>query len=173
MGRHDLRLLGAILAGGASSRFGPDKARALHHGKPLLGHVIAALSLQVTSLAVIGRDWPGMLRVDDRPVPGLGPLGGLCGALVHAAGNGFDAVLVAPCDTLDLPADLVLRLGAGPAVAAGQRSVGLWPATLAPALLEWLGEGRSRALNAWVMASGAREIDCGALRNINTPADLA
>ena len=165
-------ILGAILVGGASSRFGSNKAHAVHNGSPLLAHVIAALTPQVSALAIVGGDWPGLTRIDDCPAPGLGPLGGLCGALAYAAANNFDAVLVAPCDTLDLPADLARRLSPGPAVAVGQRSIGLWPVTLAPVLRNWLANGNPRALHAFITATGAAQIDCGPLRNINRPADL-
>ncbi len=167
-----MKILGAILAGGASSRFGSDKALALFEGRPLIDHVIIALAPQVDTLVIIGRDHPGFARIDDLPAPGLGPLGGLCGALHHAAAHGFDAVLCAPCDTIGLPADLVARLLPGPSVARGQRSIGLWPAGLAPALLSRLAGGGSRALHAWAAACEAREADCGPLHNINHPGDL-
>jgi molybdopterin-guanine dinucleotide biosynthesis protein A len=165
-------ILGAVLAGGASTRFGSDKALALFAGKPLIEHVIAALTPQVADLVICGRDYPGFARVDDLPVAGLGPLGGLCGALVYAGNHGFDAVLCAPCDTLGLPADLAKRLSPGPAVARGQRSIGLWPASLAPTLLARLAGGGSRAIQNWVAISEAREVDCGSLHNINHPGDL-
>ena len=168
-----MKILGAILAGGGSTRFGSDKAAALFAGVPLLDHVIAALSPQVDALVIVGRDWPGHARIDDLPAPGLGPIGGLAGALGHAMLHGFDAVLVAPCDTLGLPADLVQRLSPFPAVALGQRSVGLWPSSLAPALIARLSSGDSRALHVWVDVTEAREIDCGPLHNINSPGDLA
>jgi molybdopterin-guanine dinucleotide biosynthesis protein A len=167
-----MKLLGAILAGGASTRFGSDKALALFAGKPLLQHAIDALAPQVDTIVIVGHDWPGFARVDDLPAPGLGPIGGLCGALGHGLLHGFDAVLVAPCDTLGLPADLATRLGPGPAVARGQRSIGLWPSNLAPALLARLTSGGSRALHVWVEACEAREVDCGPLHNINHPDDL-
>ncbi|MBC7521173.1 MAG: NTP transferase domain-containing protein [Sandarakinorhabdus sp.] len=167
-----MRILGAVLAGGESTRFGSDKALALFAGKPLIDHAIAAIVRQVESLVIVGRDWPGFTRVDDLPAPGLGPLGGLCGALVHARTHGFDAVLCVPCDTLGPPADLAARLSPGPAVALGQRSIGLWPASLATALLARLASGDSRALHIWASACEARNVDCGALHNINHPEDL-
>ena len=167
-----MKILGAVLAGGAATRFGSDKALALFAGKPLIDHVIAALTPQVTALVITGRDYPGFMRIDDLPTAGLGPLGGLCGALVHAAAHGFDAVLCAPCDTLGLPADLVARLAPGPAVAHGQRGIGLWPASLAPALLARLASGGSRAIHVWASICEAREVDCGAMHNINRPEDL-
>lgn len=170
-----MRLLGAVLAGGASSRFGSDKAMALLGGKPLIEHVITALLPQVDALVIIGRDHPGHARIDDLPAPGLGPLGGLCGALDHGLRQGFDAVLCAPCDTIDLPADLARRLAqglaAGPAVALGQRSIGMWPASLAADLLIHLA-GPDRSIRSWIAATQAREIDCGAMRNVNRPGDL-
>lgn len=167
-----MRLLGAVLAGGASRRFGSDKAQALFGGTPLLDHAIAALAPQVAALVVVGRDWPNQGCIDDLPAAGLGPLGGLCGALVHARRHGFDAVLCVPCDTIGLPPDLAVRLLPGPAVAAGQRAVGLWPASLDATLLARLGSGGTRSLAAWARDSEAREVDCGPLRNINRPDDL-
>jgi molybdopterin-guanine dinucleotide biosynthesis protein A len=167
-----VKILGAILAGGASTRFGSDKALALFAGKPLLQHAIDALAPQVDTLVIVGRDWPGETRIDDLPAVGMGPIGGLCGALVHGFRLGFDAVLVTPCDTLGLPADLATRLSPGPAVALGQRSIGLWPANLATALLARLTSGGSRALHVWVEACEAREVDCGPLHNINHAYDL-
>jgi molybdopterin-guanine dinucleotide biosynthesis protein A len=167
-----MKVLGAILAGGASTRFGSDKALALFAGKPLLQHAIDTLTPQVDTVVIVGRDWPGLARIDDLPADGMGPIGGLCGALAHGLKHGFDAVLAAPCDTLGLPADLAKRLSPGPAVARGQRSIGLWPTNLAPALLARLTSGDSRALHVWVEATEAREVDCGPLHNINHPDDL-
>jgi molybdenum cofactor guanylyltransferase len=167
-----VKVLGAILAGGASTRFGSDKALARFAGKPLLQHTIDALAPQVDMVVIVGRDWPGQTRIDDLPAAGMGPIGGLCGALAYGLTHDFDAVLVAPCDTLGLPADLATRLSPGPAVARGQRSIGLWPSSLAPALLARLTSGDSRALHIWVTASEAREVDCGPLHNINHPDDL-
>ncbi len=168
-----MKRLGAVLAGGAATRFGSDKALAMFGGIPLIEHVITALTPQVSKIVICGRDWPGFTRVDDLPAPGLGPLAGLCAALVHARQNGFDAVLCSPCDMLGLPADLVQRLGAGPAVAMGQRAVGIWPATLAASLLARLASGGGRSLRGWAETCEAAQIDCGALHNVNTPADLA
>lgn len=167
-----MKVLGAILAGGASTRFGSDKALAQFAGRSLIEHVIEGLVPQVETLVICGRDWPPYQRIDDLPAAGLGPLGGLCAALAHAQAHGFDAVLCVPCDTLGLPADLTTRLSPGPAVALGQRIIGLWPASLAPWLLARLAGGSGRSLRGWVTACDAREIDCGSLHNINHRDDL-
>ena len=67
-----MRILGAILGGGQSSRFGSDKALALHQGRALIDHALEALRPHVSALVVVGRDWQGVARVDDLPEPGLG-----------------------------------------------------------------------------------------------------
>lgn len=91
-----------VLAGGASRRFGSDKARALLAGRPLLLHVAARLEPFATRLQVVGAvsdayadlglGGPGDLR------PGAGPLAGLEAALADAAAQTEPWILVASCD---------------------------------------------------------------------------
>ena len=166
-----MRRLGAILAGGASSRFGSDKALALHEGRPLIAHVADALLAQCDGLVICGRAWGGHVALEDVPRPGLGPMGGLCAALHHAQAAGFEAVLAAPCDLLgvgraaDWPAP-------GPAVAQDQWLLGMWPAALAPALLFLLQREGAVSARRWVEVAGARRVAVPGLRNINRPMDL-
>jgi molybdenum cofactor guanylyltransferase len=166
-------ILGAVLAGGASRRFGSDKALALVDGRSLIDHVIAALAPQCDALVVVGRsyaDWP---NIDDRPASGAGPLAALNAALDHAAGHGYAKVLTAPCDMPDLPEDLAALLGQGPAVLNDQPVVGLWPAALATRLDAWLATG-NRSVHGWVKEIGAAQVELRMpVANINTPADLA
>ncbi|WP_448586943.1 molybdenum cofactor guanylyltransferase [Thermaurantiacus sp.] len=167
-----MRLLGAILAGGQARRFGSDKALARHQGKPLLTHVADALAPQVETVVVVGRSWPGLARIDDRPGPGLGPLGGICGALRHAEVAGYEAVLVAPCDVLGLPPCAAQQLLPPPSVVRKQRLVGLWPSALARPLLDFLLAGESLAVHAFIRLAGFRLVDLPPLVNINRPEDL-
>jgi molybdopterin-guanine dinucleotide biosynthesis protein A len=163
--------LGAILAGGASSRFGSDKALALYQGRPLIAHVADALLAQCDALVICGRDWGGHVALADSPAPGLGPMGGLCAALAHAQAQGFAEVLGAPCDLLGVQG-AGDRLRPGPAVADGQWLLGLWPAALAGALGDLLqGEGAVSA-RRWIDVSGAATRLVPGLRNINSPTDL-
>jgi molybdopterin-guanine dinucleotide biosynthesis protein A len=92
----------AILAGGASTRMGRDKALLDDGRGPVLAR-LAAVGLQCgLPVLVVGRlapaDWPlpevGFV-VDDQP--GAGPLGGLATALAHAA-----PVLAVACDLAGL-----------------------------------------------------------------------
>src|SRR3546814_5020197 len=71
--------LGAVLAGGRSSRFGSDKALAMLGGRTLLDHAQAALRPHCDALIVVGRG-EGLA---DWPQPDMGPLGGVAGALRH------------------------------------------------------------------------------------------
>ncbi|HEX8447332.1 MAG TPA: molybdenum cofactor guanylyltransferase [Sphingomonas sp.] len=165
--------LGAIFAGGAARRFGSDKARALLDGRALLDHVVDRLRPQCDALVVIGRSWPGLPTVADQPEPGLGPLGALAGALVHARATGFTDVLTSGCDLPDLPRELGALLGQGPAVIAGQPLLGLWPVTLTDLLLRHLQEDPDRAMRGWIGASGAATVRIDRpVANINRPADL-
>ena len=169
-----MNILGAILAGGQSRRFGSDKALAQFQGKQLFDHAADSLRPHVTALVAVGRDWPGLVRVDDYPLPGLGPLGGLCGALRYAEANGFDAVLTSSCDVLGLTDAMIAALMPGPAIVATHPVVGRWPAALAGRLEEWLAANSRHAVFGFADHVSARRMALDVpLRNINTPEDLA
>jgi molybdopterin-guanine dinucleotide biosynthesis protein A len=157
--------LGAILAGGAASRFGADKALAEIGGVTLIDHARAALAPHVDRIIVVGRDIP------DRPAPGLGPLGGLCAALHHATGG---EVLTVPCDVPFPPAMLFAALQGAPVICGDHPVFGLWPAALAPALDAWLAADHNRSIRAFAEAVGARSVTIAEpIRDVDTPADLA
>jgi molybdenum cofactor guanylyltransferase len=169
-----MKLLGAILAGGQSRRFGSDKAEALFEGRSLLDHVADGLRPQVEALVVAGRTWPGLSSVADLPVSGLGPLSGLAGALDHAQQYGFGAVLSSGCDVLGLPDNLVEQLGAGPAIVEDMPIVGVWHSELAKVLTTWLADPANRSVYHFADHIGARRIVLDVpLRNVNAQTDLA
>jgi molybdenum cofactor guanylyltransferase len=169
------RLLGALIAGGLSSRFGSDKALAPWRGRPLIEHAADALRPHVDAIVVCGRAHGRLTVVADRPGPNMGPLGGLAGALHHARHHGFDAVLTVGCDTPLLPAALLARLAAapGPAHVASLPIIGLWPVALAERLDAFLAEDRKHAIRAWAAEVGAEAVAWGELANVNAPSDLA
>ena len=163
------RILGVVLAGGQSRRFGSDKAMALIAGRPLLTRALASLERQCDAVVVAGRA-PG---IADRPQAGMGPLGGLNGALHHAAAHGFDAVLAIPVDGFDLPADLVGELSPGPSYAIDAPVIGLWPTGVRATLDALLAEDTTHSLRAFALRTGARGIHLSRQPfNINTPGDL-
>ncbi len=168
-----IAILGAILAGGQSRRFGSDKAYAEMDGVRLIDRVADALGGQTTALIICGREEPGFGCVPDAPMAGMGPLGGLNAALGFAEANGFSHVLTAGVDVPNLPADLAQQLGGdGAAIAESQPVVGLWPVSLAADLSEFL-EGGGRALYGFADAVGARRVAVEpALMNVNRLEDL-
>jgi molybdopterin-guanine dinucleotide biosynthesis protein A len=167
-------LLGAIIAGGTSRRFGSDKALADLEGQTLLGHVFNRLSLQTAGIVICGREVPGSTCLTDRPEPGLGPLGGISAALHFATVHGFDAILTSACDTPEVPPDLARALvGRSAAIVIGQPLFGYWPIKLAPDLDAYLTAGNSLAVSDWAVWAGARHVRmASAIANINTPGDL-
>ncbi|KQM18019.1 hypothetical protein ASE73_08110 [Sphingomonas sp. Leaf24] len=170
------RILGAIIAGGRSSRFGSDKALAAIDGRALIDHVADAVEPQVDALIVVGRTHEGLEAVPDRPAPDLGPLGGIAAALHHACAEGFTHVLTVPCDTPFVPGDLRAQLSAaGPAAYLPDLPVvGLWPVdanTTLQAVLRGPGSRSVRAFADWI---GAEPVTVeGHIANVNTQADLA
>src|SRR3546814_9094688 len=78
----------------------------------------------------------------------MGPLGGVAGALRHAASVGFDQLLTAPVDCLRLPPDLRALLEPAPAFLDTQPVIGLWPAATLAELQAILADGRALAVRA-------------------------
>jgi molybdopterin-guanine dinucleotide biosynthesis protein A len=94
-------LTGLVLAGGASTRFGSDKAHALFAGETLFARVCTALAAacdEVIAVAGPGRELPPVpipLRTVADDHPGAGPLAGLITGMKAAAGR---SVFAAACD---------------------------------------------------------------------------
>ncbi len=166
-----MRRLGAIIAGGRSSRFGADKALAMLDGCSLLDHVAGHLEATCETVVVCGRAWGDRPSIDDRPAPGLGPLGGLCAALHYGARQGFDVVVTAGCDTLPVP--VIPVRGEGPVVVAGHYLFGEWPVALAARLDAHLAATDDRSMRLWMRVAGVRQVPVAAsLHNFNTQAEL-
>lgn len=165
-------ILGALLAGGQSRRFGRDKAQTLLNGQYLIDHIIHGFSQEVDDLVICGRSWRNMRVIDDRIGPRQGPLAGLEVALHHARQRGYSHVATAPVDIMPFPVGIVRHLiGTGPAVLADQFLIGLWPTSLADRLTRHMEAGE-RSFRSWIAHCGAR---CptfpGQRININRPDD--
>lgn len=187
-------IVAAITAGGRSRRFGSDKAAALWAGRTLLGHVAASLDACPLRLLVApaGRyTLPGWITVPDTR-PGQGPLAGLEAALSAAetrvgptwiAFAGVDMPRLTPAYWKALAAArtpggrAVLALDAG---GQPQPLAALYHTALlahVTALLD-AGERRLRAavppgVTDTLPHHVIQAVSPDALRNVNTPADLA
>ena len=167
-------ILGCVLAGGQSARFGSDKALAEFAGHTLLAHAVDLLAGWCEHVVVVGRETAPAPTLPDWPQPGMGPLGGIAAALHYAADEGYAAVLTCGVDSLGLPETLPALLAPAPAYVAGQPVIGLWPASAA-AVIEAILKGSGRhSMLAFAEALGARAVALYAEpANINTLGDLA
>lgn len=160
--------LGAVLAGGRSSRFGSDKALAMLDGRTLLDHTLAALRPHCEAVIIVGR-----ADIADWPRPDMGPLGGIAGALRHAADRGFDQLLTAPVDCVRLPFDLRALLEPAPAFLETQPVIGLWPVAALTELQAMLEDADDLSVKAFARRIGARAAQSNFVPpNINRAADL-
>ena len=191
---HD-QILGVILAGGMSRRFGSNKCAALLNGKPLLAWVIERARPQVETLLVnanreTAQDIPDLECVSDR-TPDEGPLAGILATLNEAERRGFAHVASFACDTPFFPRDTVTRLkdalftdhtdfALASCGANAHRVFALWPVACHERLEEAFASGaRSmRSIEHWLTPAWADfppegGPDGDPFFNINTPAELA
>lgn len=182
---------GVILAGGASSRFGGNKALALLEGRPLIAHVADVLASVFTDLLLVTNTpapyrflgWP--MVADSRP--NQGPLAGIQAALRTMA---TDQACVVACDMPRIRADLLTLLAnqpgnwdvALPWLASGPEPLcAVYRKSCLPIIDDQLGRGQGAiylALNQLCLHRlTATEIvpicgDLSLLRNINRQEDL-
>jgi len=184
-------LVGAVLAGGSSSRMGRDKAVLVLEGRTLARRAADRLAGVCARVLVADRGRgvvPGLPSVADGP--GRGPAAGILGAAGAAPAC---ALLVLACDLPAVPAELlaalVARSGGGADLVLPRWSLGVEP------LAAWYGPAALAALAAQVaageyslgrlVAGGALAVEYlegGALaafgepesvfRNLNRPEDL-
>ena len=191
-------ILGVILAGGQSRRFGGgDKGFADLDGRPVLSHVIERFRPQVGRLILnangdLSRFASfGLEVVADREIPGQGPLSGILTALEWAKRHAPDCTAVATVST-DVPflaPNLIQRLeaergdGVAIAVSAGRRhpTIAIWPLTSREAVADALQRGAlsvdalAASLNAVAVPFPMGEIDGVTIDpffNVNRPEDL-
>lgn len=118
--------LGALIAGGRSTRYGATKALEPIQGRRLVDRVAAALA-EATDEVVLIADETALRDQVDFPtradgVPGLGPLGGVLAALQWAAQLKRPGVLAVACD-LPFPSAPLLRRIAEIAASGGADAV--------------------------------------------------
>ncbi len=182
-------ITGLILAGGRAQRMGGvDKGLQPWRGLPLVDHALARLAPQVREVMINANRNPAAYAtraarvLADASEDFPGPLAGILAGL-RATTTPWLAVV--PCDSPQLPADLVARLGQGLGGAPGavvQRDQRLEPVccllskTLADDLERYLAEG-GRKVEGWVARHATpvpfdRPEDAAAFANVNTLADL-
>lgn len=156
-----------ILAGGASRRFGSDKALADVDGAPMAVRVADTLRAAGFTPVLVARHARGLPlhEVLEPDVLVRHPLLGIACALEHVARDGEAGALVCAVDAWPLAAGQVAELYATRAVADASPLVGWWPARARGACLA----GALQGLPVWQVARGLGlpERDVGALGNRN------
>jgi molybdenum cofactor guanylyltransferase len=186
-------VVGLVLAGGRSVRFGGEKAVALLEGRPLLAWAAERLRTVCRTVAINVRPGTeaesvtkslGLPALYDEVGDALGPLAGVKVGLIWAEEQGVHTLAVSPCDAPLLPDDLYVRLleqaegGAALAETGDGRQplCALWPITALPAVREALVDGAHPPTWQILERIGARRVlfdDTPAFANINTRDDLA
>jgi molybdenum cofactor guanylyltransferase len=188
-----MTVVGCILAGGRSSRFGADKALVVWRNRTLLAHVADRLRPQVDSLIIntgsgeAAYAAQGLPLVPDETNGFDGPLAGVLAGLRWAGEKGASHLATAAVDTPLFPENLVAVLvkKAGKHIVAAESGTGLhpafalWPVSAGPALASWLSSGQSRKMTDFLNSQSfeaAKFPSSGPLDpffNVNTPEDLA
>lgn len=188
-----MKILGAIIAGGRSSRMGGrEKAFLELDGVALIERVSSRIGFQVHEVVINANGDPSRFaRLECVVIADLledvtTPLAGLHAALAFGADDGFDAVLTVPSDCPLLPLDLVERLkpagdvtGAAHARSGGQDHflTGLWTTAMARPLERLIRDENLRRVQDFVVKAKAEKVVWAAVPhdpffNINTPEDL-
>ncbi|AKH43804.1 molybdopterin-guanine dinucleotide biosynthesis protein A [Altererythrobacter atlanticus] len=167
-------ILGVVLAGGLSTRFGSDKALAEYGGHTLLARAVDAMSGWCEYVVIAGRETGPAPCIPDWPRPGMGPLAGVAAGLRHALDEDYESVLTCGVDSPNLPENLLELLSPPSAYLETQPVIGHWKAnaaSIAEAILQ--SEGRHSML-AFAEAAKARAVKSAYKpANINRPSDLA
>jgi molybdopterin-guanine dinucleotide biosynthesis protein A len=186
------RVVGLVLAGGRSVRFGGEKAVALLEGRPLLAWAAERLRTVCRTVAINVRPGTeaesvtkalGLPALYDEAGDALGPLAGVKVGLIWAEQRGAHTLAVSPCDAPMLPDDLYVRLleqaegGAALAETSDGRQplCALWPITALPAVRAALVDGAHPPTWQVLERLGARKVIFErpeAFANINTRDDL-
>lgn len=175
-----------ILAGGASSRLGSDKARAVLRGVPLIVRVARDLGPIASRLVVVADrsgkyDDLGLETIGDL-TPGCGPLGGIQAALHHHGPRGW--LLCVSCDRLGVRPEWIASLlrarpEAGGAVAFRSERWEPFPsllhASLAPLVDAAIENGSTAPWRVFDRCAGVAlplPHDWGTCTDVNTPEAL-
>lgn len=181
-------IVGLVLAGGRSRRFGSEKAIASYGGRLLLDRCLEPLAVCRMRAVSAPRGSGAEARALELGLPVLadspddpdGPLAGVRAGLAWARQVGAGWLATTPCDTPDLPTDLVARLAEASADGPGAYAVSpdgrqplcaLWSADLLAPLAALIADTHPavRDLQDRLGLRPAAFEDAAAFRNLNRP----
>jgi molybdopterin-guanine dinucleotide biosynthesis protein A len=188
-----MKIIGAIIAGGRSSRMGGrEKAFLELASKPVILHVIEQFEPQVDQLVINANGDAtrfsafGLDVVPDVLVSLTTPLAGLHAALKFTKHAGADVLVTVPSDTPFLPFDLVARLlekavVRGAAIAASgdheHYIIGAWKTELLDDLERAIARDNLFRVKDWAHRISAQKVEWPVrlhdpFFNVNAPDDL-
>lgn len=185
---HKSKIIWVILAGGRATRMGgQDKGLVIFKDKPLISHVYHKLNVQHAKIVInANRNQTAYQQyaevVTDLNSTFQGPLAGMQAAMTHLQADWFGFV---PCDTPNLPDDLLLRMqqcinaNLEALVAHDgehiQPTLCMLSSTVLPKLNAFLDQGE-RKLGYFLSTLACQAVDFShcpaAFANLNTPEDL-
>ena len=187
-------ILGAVLAGGKSQRFGEDKSQVMLEGKLLIDYILSEISSEFREILVVSnnkidfQNSEKISRIEDFK-KGLGPLGGVLSVMkwVKENNKNYEWVSTFPADTPFFKKEILQKFYKEIEIEKSKlffiksnmtrhNIFGLWSIDLLDKLEEDLNRG-DRKVEHWANSVGVKVIDMDFKNidpffNINTKQDL-
>ena len=187
-------ILGTVLAGGKSQRFGEDKSQVMLEGKLLIDYILSEISSEFREILVVSnnkidfKNSEKISRIEDFK-KGLGPLGGVLSVMkwVKENNKNYEWVSTFPVDTAFFKKEILQKFYKEIEIEKSKlffiksnmtrhNIFGLWSIDLLDKLEEDLNRG-DRKVELWANSVGVKVIDMDFKNidpffNINTKQDL-
>ena len=187
-------ILGAVLAGGKSQRFGEDKSQVMLEGKLLIDYILSEISSEFREILVVSNNKIDFKNSEKISIiedfkKGLGPLGGVLSAMkwVKENNKNYEWVSTFPADTPFFKKEILQKFYKEIEIEKSRlffiksnktrhNIFGLWSIDLLDKLEEDLNKG-DRKVELWANSVGVKVIDMDFKNidpffNINTKQDL-
>ena len=187
-------ILGAVLAGGKSQRYGEDKSQVMLEGKLLIDYILSEISSEFREILVVSNNKIDFKNSEKISIiedfkKGLGPLGGVLSAMkwVKENNKNYEWVSTFPADTPFFKKEILQKFYKEIEIEKSKlffiksnmtrhNIFGLWSIDLLDKLEEDLNRG-DRKVELWANSVGVKVIDMDFKNidpffNINTKQDL-
>ena len=185
-------ILGVILAGGKSKRFGEDKSKVMLNGKTLLEHTLDKIKSKFNLILIVSnkKTFKDHITINDCVDGQLGPLVGVLSAMKWIKKNNYNYKWIAtfPCDTPFFDISIIDKFTEASMSNDSQlyfvksedkrhNIFGLWSINLIEILEKDIIENKYRKVEKWANKIGVKTIDMSYREmdpffNINTQEDF-
>ena len=187
-------ILGTVLAGGKSQRFGEDKSQVMLEGKLLIDYILSEISSEFREILIVSNNKIDFKNSEKISIiedfkKGLGPLGGVLSAMkwIKENNKNYEWVSTFPADTPFFKKEILQKFYKEIEIEKSRlffiksnktrhNIFGLWSIDLLDKLEEDLNRG-DRKVELWANSVGVKVIDMDFKNidpffNINTKQDL-